>query len=81
VLSNSSVKLFLGPISDANTLTYLDQLLGDVGRTHQNVTQSGDWGEQRSTTEVTQYRPWPPRPNCANSNATAGCTLRASHPH
>jgi type IV secretion system protein VirD4 len=57
VLSNSSVKLFLGPISDASTLTYLDQLLGDVGRAHQNVTQSGDWGEQRSTTEVTQYRP------------------------
>ena len=56
VLSNSSVKLFLGPISDTSTLTYLDQLLGDVGRAHQNVTQSGDWGEQRSTTEVIGHR-------------------------
>jgi type IV secretion system protein VirD4 len=57
VLSNSSVKLFLGPISDASTLRYLEQLLGDVALAHQNVTQSGDWGEHRSTTEVTQYRP------------------------
>ena len=57
VLSNSSVKLFLGPISDASTLRYLEQLLGDVALPHQNITQSGDWGEHRSTTEVTHYRP------------------------
>ena len=57
VLSNSSVKLFLGPISDASTLRYLEQLLGDVALPHQNITQSGDWGEHRSTTEITHYRP------------------------
>jgi type IV secretion system protein VirD4 len=57
VLSNSSVKLFLGPISDASTLRYLEQLLGDVALPHHNITQSGDWGEHRSTTEITQYRP------------------------
>jgi type IV secretion system protein VirD4 len=57
VLSNSSVKLFLGPISDAHTLRYLEQLLGDVALPHHNITQSGDWSEHRSTTEVTQYRP------------------------
>src|SRR3954451_9290907 len=57
VLSNSSVKLFLGPVSDASTLKYLDQLLGEVAMSHENVTLSGAWGDQRSTTEVTQYRP------------------------
>ena len=24
---------------------------------HHNITQSGDWSEHRSTTEITQYRP------------------------
>jgi type IV secretory pathway TraG/TraD family ATPase VirD4 len=57
VLSNSSVKLFLGPISDAHTLRYLEQLLGDIALPHHNITQSGDWSEHRSTTQVTHYRP------------------------
>ena len=40
-----------------HTLRYLEQLLGDVALPHHNITQSGDWGDHRSTTEVTHYRP------------------------
>jgi type IV secretory pathway TraG/TraD family ATPase VirD4 len=75
VLSNSSVKLFLGPISDANTLDYLDQLLGEVALAHNNVTQSGDWGEHRSTTEVTHYRPVAPAPELRQLQRDRGLLL------
>jgi hypothetical protein len=47
----AAVKLFLGPISDASTLRYVEQLLGDIALPHHNITQSGDWSERRSSSE------------------------------
>ena len=72
----AAVKLFLGPISDASTLRYLEQLLGDIALPHHNITQSGDWSERRSISEqLRRHLEQPGRP----ARGDAECPPTTNH--
>jgi type IV secretory pathway TraG/TraD family ATPase VirD4 len=57
ILANSITKLFMGPVTDERTWSYLGGLLGDEQTPSRSETADGAGGPARSVTTASTWRP------------------------